>query len=330
MPKTPNPPTDRFRASGLRNRSPLRPMSRWSRPPRPPEIVPHRDRVSGWCEPCRPRPRGLPAQTGGGNGPALGAQVEALVAQPRRAMPEEGTVPLPVEEVEFAEPDAVFEEDNGSDARNDPGLEGERPAAPPRPSGPARRRPPASRRGAPGGGPRGAPTPPSRPTLVASAGARPDDLAADAAQAPEPPAPDACGRELRASAAAPSPSPVRRGVGARAGPGPPLLQPGATWAEALSQRPRRKRLKPWFEEAFDEDYLRTLAVHDARPDPARGRVHQAVAAASHRRRAAGRRLRLRPPRDRARPGRLPRDGDRPLPAAPDPGGRRGAAARRCR
>ena len=38
----------------------------------------------------------------------------------------------------------------------------------------------------------------------------------------------------------------------------PFLQPGATWAEALSQRPRRKRLKPWFEEAFDEDYLRTL------------------------------------------------------------------------
>ena len=38
----------------------------------------------------------------------------------------------------------------------------------------------------------------------------------------------------------------------------PFLQPGATWTEALSQRPRRKRLKPWFEEAFDEDYLRTL------------------------------------------------------------------------
>jgi SAM-dependent methyltransferase len=30
------------------------------------------------------------------------------------------------------------------------------------------------------------------------------------------------------------------------------------WPEALSQRPRKKRLRPWFEEVFDEDYLRTL------------------------------------------------------------------------
>ena len=37
-------------------------------------------------------------------------------------------------------------------------------------------------------------------------------------------------------------------------PGCPSLLP-----EALSQRPRRpKRSKPWFEEVFDEDYLRTL------------------------------------------------------------------------
>lgn len=34
--------------------------------------------------------------------------------------------------------------------------------------------------------------------------------------------------------------------------------PGGAWPEALSQRPRKKRLKPWFEEVFDEDYLRTL------------------------------------------------------------------------
>jgi SAM-dependent methyltransferase len=33
--------------------------------------------------------------------------------------------------------------------------------------------------------------------------------------------------------------------------------PGS-WPEALSQRPRKKRLRPWFEEVFDEDYLRTL------------------------------------------------------------------------
>jgi SAM-dependent methyltransferase len=35
------------------------------------------------------------------------------------------------------------------------------------------------------------------------------------------------------------------------------VAPGA-WPEALSQRPRKKRLRPWFEEVFDEDYLRTL------------------------------------------------------------------------
>jgi SAM-dependent methyltransferase len=30
------------------------------------------------------------------------------------------------------------------------------------------------------------------------------------------------------------------------------------WPEALAPRPRKKRLRPWFEEVFDEDYLRTL------------------------------------------------------------------------
>jgi SAM-dependent methyltransferase len=35
------------------------------------------------------------------------------------------------------------------------------------------------------------------------------------------------------------------------------VAPGA-WPEAVSQRPRKKRLRPWFEEVFDEDYLRTL------------------------------------------------------------------------
>jgi SAM-dependent methyltransferase len=31
-----------------------------------------------------------------------------------------------------------------------------------------------------------------------------------------------------------------------------------SWAEPLAARPRRKRTKPWYEEVFDEDYLRTL------------------------------------------------------------------------
>jgi SAM-dependent methyltransferase len=38
----------------------------------------------------------------------------------------------------------------------------------------------------------------------------------------------------------------------------PASAPTESWAEPLSQRPRRKRSKPWFEEVFDEDYLRTL------------------------------------------------------------------------
>jgi SAM-dependent methyltransferase len=43
-------------------------------------------------------------------------------------------------------------------------------------------------------------------------------------------------------------------------PGPEPLLPGLPiLPEALAQRPRRpKRSKPWFEEVFDEDYLRTL------------------------------------------------------------------------
>jgi SAM-dependent methyltransferase len=45
----------------------------------------------------------------------------------------------------------------------------------------------------------------------------------------------------------------------------PVVQAGATnLPEALAQRPRRpKRSKPWFEEVFDEDYLRTLPFMSA-------------------------------------------------------------------
>jgi SAM-dependent methyltransferase len=51
---------------------------------------------------------------------------------------------------------------------------------------------------------------------------------------------------------APPPAPVDAGHG-------PLLPALPILPEALSQRPRRpKRSKPWFEEVFDEDYLRTL------------------------------------------------------------------------
>jgi len=85
---------------------------------------------------------------------------------------------------------------------------------------------------------------------------------------PEPPAAEITGttpppEPVRPPAKPPSPPPVP----AAASPSPILLPdipvelvangPGA-WPEALSQRPRKKRLRPWFEEVFDEDYLRTL------------------------------------------------------------------------
>jgi SAM-dependent methyltransferase len=45
---------------------------------------------------------------------------------------------------------------------------------------------------------------------------------------------------------------------------PPIPAGAANLPEALAQRPRRpKRSKPWFEEVFDEDYLRTLPFMSA-------------------------------------------------------------------
>jgi len=83
-----------------------------------------------------------------------------------------------------------------------------------------------------------------------------------------------------ASARGPSPPPIPGSYFKTPGPEPiapssasdgeeissPLLPPGLPiLPEALSQRPRRpKRSKPWFEEVFDEDYLRTLPF--MRPD----------------------------------------------------------------
>lgn len=61
--------------------------------------------------------------------------------------------------------------------------------------------------------------------------------------------------QTAALAGGPPPVPVAADPGLSQ---PPLLPPGAAWSEALSQRPKKKRLKPWFEEVFDEDYLRTL------------------------------------------------------------------------
>lgn len=86
-------------------------------------------------------------------------------------------------------------------------------------------------------------TPPAVPTIEVASRMRPTP----------PPLPAVA----QAAVLAGGPPPVP--VASDPAPGqPPLLPPGAAWSEALSQRPKKKRLKPWFEEVFDEDYLRTL------------------------------------------------------------------------
>jgi SAM-dependent methyltransferase len=84
------------------------------------------------------------------------------------------------------------------------------------------------------------PTPPPRPTGIPTT---PPPIPGSFLKTPGP--------ELKP----PPPAPV---VEADTGHGP-LLPALPILPEALSQRPRRpKRSKPWFEEVFDEDYLRTL------------------------------------------------------------------------
>jgi SAM-dependent methyltransferase len=57
----------------------------------------------------------------------------------------------------------------------------------------------------------------------------------------------------------PGPETLPRSVAEDAGVAVPAQVPSTVVPEALAQRPRRpRRSKPWFEEVFDEDYLRTL------------------------------------------------------------------------
>ena len=191
---------------------------------------------------------GRPDGGADGAGPRLQARTPTPVpsswaAQPLTPMPEEATVPLPVEEVEFA------------DSEGDLGPIDDDPL--PTPAS-------AETRAAARGGAAGRPTPPPMPLSDgALRGGGPMALSADGAALQS----TSSGRPALPSAAArplPPPAPVAD-VPAKRPPAPgapstvvPLLPPGATWSEALSQRPRKKRLKPWFEEVFDEDYLRTL------------------------------------------------------------------------
>ena len=165
-------------------------------------------------------------------------------SQPAQSMHDEATVPLPVEEVEFAEADGeILDEDIAPVPVASAVADAGRPA-PPRsrhPSAPPIRLETRNRPRAVDGEPA---VTPAKPILPPTPPKRPSR--------PRPPTPIG-GTPLQT--APPPAGPAAVGPG---GSVHPFLQPGATWAEALSQRPRRKRLKPWFEEAFDEDYLRTL------------------------------------------------------------------------
>jgi SAM-dependent methyltransferase len=164
-------------------------------------------------------------------------------AQPVHPMPEESTVPLPVEEVEFADNDEDLEEDLGGPGQPLSLRPDGTDSGPLRPiPGP----PPVAARL----------TPPPMPAGEAPS-LRPPPLVADPGRDAGTPPSD--GRAPRGTPPpAPSAEPPRTGRPAAGSPALPLLPPGASWSEALSQRPRKKRLKPWFEEVFDEDYLRTL------------------------------------------------------------------------
>jgi SAM-dependent methyltransferase len=96
------------------------------------------------------------------------------------------------------------------------------------------------------------PSPPAHvpplPTLPAAALGTPPPIPGSYTKTPRP--------ELRGAAAPPAEM-GRLEDDAGAPPAPP--PPFPIVPEALAQRPRRsKRSKPWFEEIFDEDYLRTL------------------------------------------------------------------------
>ena len=163
-------------------------------------------------------------------------------AQPMQPMLDEATVPLPVEEVEFAESE-------GDVAEADPDFE-DRPTPAPRVTPPPAPNEPVVV----------APPPPpisaAPPRPEGATGGESGPAEARTRPLPPPPPPRPSGPPPVASAA-PMPALDVTGSGGKM-VSRPLLPPGATWTEALSQRPRKKRLKPWFEEVFDEDYLRTL------------------------------------------------------------------------
>jgi SAM-dependent methyltransferase len=169
-------------------------------------------------------------------------------AQPQHPMAEESTVPLPVEEVEFADAEDDLLVDRGEPTV----LTGPVRADPNRAAArlPSRRTPPptpATEGAGRSAGGAANPADGAMPVVTVGSDSRPP-------RSSPPPAPGPDGARARPAV----PPPTTPGAVPPSAAVLPLLPPGASWSEALSQRPRKKRLKPWFEEVFDEDYLRTL------------------------------------------------------------------------
>ncbi len=83
----------------------------------------------------------------------------------------------------------------------------------------------------------------------------PPSLSSSAAPAP-PPLPGAAGAS--ATTSQPSPQQSSSDAAGSVGAAAAVAREALSLPEALSRRPLKKRLKPWFEEVFDENYLRTL------------------------------------------------------------------------
>jgi SAM-dependent methyltransferase len=186
------------------------------------------------------------------------------------------------DEVIILEPPPVPLSAPATPARPVPTAASARPApasARPAPAPP----PPGDRRPATGAGDRNRPPEPATAT--------PAERSVREAVSPTPPVPPppAAADAPRAPAGrAPAPPPVPATAASILLPDIPVELVGAApgaWPEALSQRPRKKRLRPWFEEVFDEDYLRTLPfmtaeqtlrevafIKDALSPPADGQV----------------------------------------------------------
>jgi SAM-dependent methyltransferase len=205
--------------------------------------------TSPWSEPPAPPPGAL-------GEPEVISSAPPLAAAPSRPAPAAAHAGL----TDGEELDQLDQEElEEVDAHGDTSAERERratPVLPVRPSDDA---------AAPGAAPSTAPS-------VATTSAGPPPAAPAPAVPPVAPAPGAPAAQPPAaplSAAPPSPPPPGGAPAAVAAPATarsaPPLPPATPAAAATDARPRKKRrAKQWYEEIFDDDYLRTLPLLTAR------------------------------------------------------------------